>query len=749
MTTSRTTALRVAAAGAVLAGLAVPLVAVAQQPAPVPSVDDPCGRTSWLAGTTELCQGVLLHRDYVMDDYGAANPLDPTGNTVLTGSLSPTAGDERYPDPTRAGTADLVDLSVRLVGDRLVAVFELNALYAGDETIAALAIDTDDDPATGSAAWDGITGIRPAGAEATVTGSAGDAAANTITLSMPVPAGTRWRLQALTAQADGTVMNVAFRGIDELTGLSLDGSSWWEGRQATALQAGDISAFGARVDVADLRGGVTREADHAAAGHHSRVFTSAHVLGADRGGTGEGYTYEGIPGRHGATGNLCEQEFAAMGRYQPYSVYVPEQLPARPGLQLFLHGCNANHSARSAVPASRPSSATSSAASSSRRSAAAGRLLLRHQRGRRPGGGGRRRRRAPVRPGPAVHVRVLDGRLRRDAARRALPRPLGGPDQLGRLHRRRDEQPRRPVPDRVPERRRRQRHRPARQPRAHPVGEPVRRCRLPRAVVVGTRPGGPPARGRRRPPLLLPPAAEHLTFVLLDEWGKEAGRSAGRTLVTDPARVRYRTDASLAYPEYGLAHDRAYWTSAIRAGGPGYSDVDLTTSACGGSLPVRTARNDAGPSPVPWVSDELETTGTTTLSGDRLTGSLVNVSSLVVDASATCLAGRDVAYAVTTDAPATLTLTDGRVLVLPAAGEHAGVLAAAAPPGAAPPCRRAGSRPRGRCPCRADAEGPAGHRRVRAAPRAGRRAPARRSGGAATAQLTAVPRRRCAHAPGP
>ena len=45
---------------------------------------------------------------------------------------------------------------MRLVGDRLVAVFELNALYDGDETLAALAVDTDDDPTTGDAQWDGV-----------------------------------------------------------------------------------------------------------------------------------------------------------------------------------------------------------------------------------------------------------------------------------------------------------------------------------------------------------------------------------------------------------------------------------------------------------------------------------------------------------------------------------------------------------------------------------------------------------------
>ncbi|MFX5142171.1 hypothetical protein ABTC48_21040, partial [Acinetobacter baumannii] len=82
-------------------------------------------RTSWVAGTTEYCQGRLIHRDYVYDDYGADAglvSLDPAVLNVLTrlgargsplattpGLLSPTAGDKRYPAGLE-NTADLVSL---------------------------------------------------------------------------------------------------------------------------------------------------------------------------------------------------------------------------------------------------------------------------------------------------------------------------------------------------------------------------------------------------------------------------------------------------------------------------------------------------------------------------------------------------------------------------------------------------------------------------------------------------------------
>jgi len=184
----------------------------------------------------------------------------------------------------------------------------------------------------------------------------------------------------------------------------------------------------------------------------------------------------------------------------------------------------------------------------------------------------------------------------------------------------------------------------------------------------------------------LHPAAEHLTFALADRWEKEAALSQGRRLVRDPARVVYRTDGALAYPEYEIVHDRAYWVSDVRPArvdadwhdAVGFSDVDLTTAGCGGALPVRTERQGAGPSPVPWVSTETTTTGTTPVTGDLLQGRLVNVASLTVDATRACLAGEDVPWTLTTDGPATVALTDGREITVPGAGTHTGVLAAAA-----------------------------------------------------------------------
>ena len=131
-----------------------------------------CNEQSWFAGVTEICNGVLVYRDYVYDDYGADTGLispspallnlasragqlgNPLANTP--GLLSPTAGDSRYPAGAES-TADLVELRLSKQGNTYTATFELNALYDAGQTIAAIAIDTDNNPDTGSETLLGLT----------------------------------------------------------------------------------------------------------------------------------------------------------------------------------------------------------------------------------------------------------------------------------------------------------------------------------------------------------------------------------------------------------------------------------------------------------------------------------------------------------------------------------------------------------------------------------------------------------------
>ncbi|MEL0027603.1 MAG: hypothetical protein VW625_02890, partial [Perlucidibaca sp.] len=326
-----------------------------------PAVANPvCDRTSWVAGSTEFCRGMLIYRDYVYDDYGAdagLASLDPAVSNIINrggvlgspvaitpGLLSPTAGDKRYPVGLE-NTADLVRLTMAIEGNELVVDFELNTMFNPGDALAAIAIDTDNNPATGGGAWTPLN-TASQGWDVLKVFAEGDPETNHIVGRLPLPSGSVWRVQAAVAQKDGTVMNVAFRGVDEQAGADglaqqfLPGAgNFWEDRQAAALARGDISAFGEVVRVADLRSGVTRAAS-SPKGFHQRVYTSKYTLG-------EGVSISGMPGYHGDTKMVCEQYFHYLGKYQPYGIYIPTGTGGgTPGLQLVMHGCQANHASQ-------------------------------------------------------------------------------------------------------------------------------------------------------------------------------------------------------------------------------------------------------------------------------------------------------------------------------------------------------------------------------------------------------------------
>jgi dienelactone hydrolase len=169
------------------------------------------------------------------------------------------------------------------------------------------------------------------------------------------------------------------------------------------------------------------------------------------------------------------------------------------------------------------------------------------------------------------------------------------------------------------------------------------------------------------------PAAEHGTFATLDDWRKESLYSAPWSRVVNPPRVTYRFDPSLDEPAYGLVHDHAYWVSQLRTAGDGAGEVDLTSSGCGGSLPLTQPTTSAGTDPVPWVSQGAAVIGSTPLLQEkRLTGTMTNVASTTVDATATCLRTGAISYDITTDGPTSIRFSDGRILQLTSAGRHIG-----------------------------------------------------------------------------
>lgn len=665
----------------------------ATPPAPDIARDDPCNRSAWVAGSVELCEGTLIYRDYVYDDYGADNGLVTNlftraglrGNPLATnpGLLSPTAGDVAYPAGLQ-NTADLVRLDLAIVGSELVATAELNTLFNADDARLGIAIDTDNNPATGGGAWSPLR-VASRGWEVLRVASSGDPQRNRLQLRLPVPAGTVWRVQAVVAQKDGTVMNVAFRGTDEQARADgaanqLTAGNWWEDRQAAALAAGDISAFAAEVRVADLRNRVTRAAP-LPVGFHQRVYTSAYSLG-------EGVALTGVPGRDGTSQGFCEQSFAFLGKYQPYGVYVPPagttaSASAR-GLQVVMHGCEANHASQ-----------INQANMQARFGDALGRILV-----------------APLGRGPYGFYSGLSERdvldVMDDIQRRYRIDPehvissgysMGGfgamhlaaayPDRFagivnwvgftGSL----TNAPDTGTPldagltllkdsvltpllsqtagsitasssyENVLNYVGNFRHLPS----ANLYSGADELVQVNQALALGQRlqAAGVPFR------LYLHPVSEHLTFMALDDWRKEAAASADWRRVRAPARVTYRFDPRFDYPEYAIVHDRAYWLSGLRSRTGGEAEADLSAPGCGGREPVFADGQDAGADPVPWVALQRLITGSTPLApAARLSGSLRNVSAAVVDVTATCLRDRSLVIDVVSDGAAVLSLSDGR-----------------------------------------------------------------------------------------
>jgi pimeloyl-ACP methyl ester carboxylesterase len=645
-------AIFLAASGVVAVTAVVPVGAPAQSDAPSCETDV----DSWVAGTVDLCAGTLVYRDYVYDDYGANtnNPMAP-----VTGRLARPAGDQRY--ETDVNSADLVDLQLRIVDNRLHVTFELSSLFTPDSTVAAMAIDTDGAGAVKE--WPGL-GIRSAGWDVFAAFDRGDPTTNLIEGDIPLPPGSHWRVQAATAVKGGPVMNVAFRGPGE-------SGTWWEDDQAAALETGDVSRFGHEVDVADLTGGVTRPVV-VGAGLYERVYESDYTILP-----GEGVDYEGVVGRNGVTpGDAFSQRFHYLGRYQPYGIYIPEGAGPH-GLHLALHGHSANHS-----------SLVSNAGMQQQLGDDLDRVIV-----------------VPLGRGPAGYYSdwserdVLDVL---DDVERTYPidkaRVFAGGYSMGGYGTLRfatlypdrfagytnwvgftgDCLNGTPVVDRCP---------------VGAVGNPVHfvgnlrwvpganlYAAADELVWLWTGVGLNQAMADAGIPYVyyLHPAAEHLTFAVLDQWQKEADYTKDLRLVENPPRVTFRTDPYLGNADLGIAHDHAYWVSAIRGAADGFEDVDLTTHACAGALNVVESQPGAGVDPVPWVSQAGVVTGQTPIAmADRLEGTLANVADVTIDARRACLAGKAFAYELTTDVPVTLRFDAGRVLTLPA-GTHEGTLAAPA-----------------------------------------------------------------------
>jgi dienelactone hydrolase len=630
-----------------------------------------CDERSWIGGTTEWCEGKLVYRDYVYDDNGADTM--PAGSVHGT-PLNRGAGDVDHREHgQRLNSADLLTLRLWRDGDMLRATFHLNTLFPSDRTIAALAIDTDDDRSTGGGRWHHKIDVASEGWDRSYVFERRDAASNVITGTAPLPSATPstlWRIQAVVALGDGTPMNVAFRPNDS--------GDWWEDEQSAALAAGDVGAFGRTIRAAELLSTTThRPARAPGPGLYERVYTSRFPIK-------EGVNYEGVV-MDGVRGT-----YQYLGPHQPYGIYVPDRGRFRDyGIQFALHGASANHA---------------SLVSSDGMQYAFGDHL--RELGDKP-----RLIVVPLARGPANSYvdygerDVLD--VLADVKRHypvdedrifAGGYSMGGAGTywLSALY-----------PDLfagaiswvgyttdclngTPIAQGRQRPDPpapglwGNEPGSGCNGEGNNLDYLDgtRHVPMAMRYAGldelvwanhAAALMRRYEELgyehvvWFHPAAEHLTFAIVDDWRKEASWSANRTRVIRPAHVSYRTNPYLWFTKIELQQDSAYWVRDLRPSKPsvdrlGDITVDLVSHRCdpGATYGIDVA-NEAGPDPVPWVAQH----GTPRLrapieQADRISGVVHNAESFLIDVDGACMDADRIELDISVDGPTTVRFSDGR-----------------------------------------------------------------------------------------
>ena len=347
------------------------------------------GVSTMLGGTSQISNGELVYQDYIYDDGGANTGQRSTQrSTTGEGRID---GDFRYPaDPERFAdnVADLLEVRLAANAETAWLLVRLNALRATDTTVFALAIDTDDNRATGGQAWPFGAGLATPGSDIVVTLRDGggvvtnlatgattqladvafDVGSNAIEAALPwnLVSGNRWHLHAASGlwnDAAGTWMaiapgaptatspgygsptvvarafNVAFRD---------DTGPYFEQRQAAALQAGNISVFGLTVELDALDDADVPYVVASGRFYEAIVEESFSVPPLD-----EGMSFEGVAGRsEGIGGAALQQTFNYFSPHQPYGLYIPTAYNGSPlAGMLVLHGHGGSHAGFNANPA--------------------------------------------------------------------------------------------------------------------------------------------------------------------------------------------------------------------------------------------------------------------------------------------------------------------------------------------------------------------------------------------------------------
>jgi predicted esterase len=352
----------------------------------------------YVMGSQAHTKGEYVYQGFLFDDYGA-DTGDPRSQPLTGAGLYRSSGDVQY--PTDAATyghnaADLLEFRATRKGGQLRYRITLSTLIQPDVAGVAIGIDTDGDRSTGTDDWGfglgelgdlGLehvlvtwgTGAELVSASPACSGcpvrrsvaSTVDLERNQIEVVVPLDPGTRtWRHHLVTglfdagagafrqvqADADASnpggalaadpppVFDVGFRhhdqepwgkvstdlsGVDENVanarrGEPADHGYWRDATQARALAAKDISAFAAEIDFGMLQ---RRQAafDVPRSGYVNAVYGSRFDFG------------EGILDDGAST--------MALGRVQPFGLYIPEGYSRDEPAPLFLqlHGGSSPH----------------------------------------------------------------------------------------------------------------------------------------------------------------------------------------------------------------------------------------------------------------------------------------------------------------------------------------------------------------------------------------------------------------------
>ena len=308
-----------------------------------------------ISGTSSYVSGTYVWTDYAYDDRGASSSSGSDGSAAYPTGLS--------------NAADLIQLQLSETPSGLQVRAILETLLDSSVPILAVGFDTDQSPATGAATLPGgrWTTQGSLGLEqlVVITGSGGkllswkdgawveagefsatvDPVTNVMEATVPTnllnPGTATWNAVAPVGVVDSSghsfldggepIFDLAFVGAESATG-------WQDSRQGDIL-AGRLPASDAvaAVDFSMMAAGTTESASATSPGFHSRLYRSSLQLG-------EGIQQSTItlPG-----GVLIPDGNLYAGPYQPYLVWIPDNLPSPPPLVVYMHGFTQTHTSNS------------------------------------------------------------------------------------------------------------------------------------------------------------------------------------------------------------------------------------------------------------------------------------------------------------------------------------------------------------------------------------------------------------------